>query len=647
MPSNQTPTWPQKLVDDRKYTLEEIRAANHKPLIERLLEIQTYASTNLRPFEWAHEVTCLRLADKPSWNMKSGSDVYLQEVTLDILCPDSRHLAVSYCNQPSPSEPIMSQKYNILRKGLAEPQNSKARAYVFYRVLNFSRRHDIDKFWIDDDCLGTVDRAKAINGMDTVYRKATKCVGLLSVTLHTREEACLLDAFLSGRFTTLRGRCNQAILQSQVDERQLRGACSLLGRIFSDDWWNRCWIFQEAYCGGSKMTLLLPCAGRWLHSHRWRHIKPLNRDVQLDLRKLQEQITLLSMALDNHCRQRPCAWWAPLRKSFAKGRRYDITHESGVTRRARFSKTPISASIIADVCKRDLFEKTDLPAVIANCCDYTQRIDMSSFVPAKLSLSLVILVLFLRNGDFLKIDSSTKPHSHKTILEISCDTSFRQTVRPETRRCLTILKRRRWPKVELCRNFIKTWGHVWIVDKTVRVRVRKLSPGQVSKRAHSISSFEQDCLKHLIEQMRPEQRSLASHLRSLLNELSGVVYETSPRRQWMLLMAQEICRALKKGMPLLLGRPSGENQYHAMFVSPARSISRQITALTSWEVGEVIEGASGLRAIEKYVSFRAQPVRPSADADKMWVPKDWLNGLCFFEGLPQREIRMPWPDFLR
>lgn len=208
------------------------------------------------------------------------------------------------------------------------------------------------------------------------------------------------------------------------------------------------------------MTLLLPCRARLLRSSRLRHLTPLNRDVQLGLRALQEQTTLLCLALESNHRRQPYTWWPPLRRTLARGRRYDAIHESGVTSRARYSKTPMSASIIPDICQRDLFEKTDLPAVISNCCDYTQRIHLPPSVPAKLSLSLVILVLFLRNGDFLKVNSRTKPHSSKTVCEILCDTSFRQTIRPETKNQLTILKRRRWPKIGLCRDFIKTWGHV-------------------------------------------------------------------------------------------------------------------------------------------------------------------------------------------
>lgn len=238
MPAKRLPKWSEVLVDDRKWALEEIQQARHKPLIEQLLQIQAHMSMNPRSFRWAHSVTCLRLVDNSKWNSKWNSEVgstILQEVSLDNFSPASRYVAVSYCNERGLSEPTIDREYSILRKGCTEPQISEARAYVYHRVVNFSRRHSIDKFWVDDDCLGHTDRIEALNGMDIVYRKATKCVGLLSVRLHTEDDVGLLDMFLSGGHRILCDNSKQAIPNPLIGEEQLRKICRLLERIFLDD----------------------------------------------------------------------------------------------------------------------------------------------------------------------------------------------------------------------------------------------------------------------------------------------------------------------------------------------------------------------------------------------------------------------------
>lgn len=615
-------------------------------MIERLLEIQNYTATSVRPFDWAHRTTCLQIANEANWNTALGPKPDLQEVTVDILHADPRYIAVSYRNKRGKNEPKIDRVYTIQRKESVERGTNKARAYVFQRVISFSLHHCIDKLWIDEDCLDEQDKIEAINGMDIVYRKATKCVGLLTIALHTEDDACVLDSFLSGEFTVLQGKHNQAGLNPQLDKRQFRKLCHLLRRVYSDRWWTRCWTFQEAYCGGGKMMLLVPYQPSHSTTLRLQHLQSVGQDFQFRLRDLQEQTTLLSLAIDHHERQSPRTWWTTLKPMLKAGRRYGTIHEHGTTKRARFSKTPMSASIIADICRGDLFEKTDLPAVIANCCDYTQRVTIPSSPPEKLSLSLVILVLFLRNGDFLKVNSRTKPHVTKTICEILCDTSFRQTIKPEAANQLTLLKRRRWPKVQLCRNFIRTWGHIWTVDQYLRVRARKATCNQIGWKAKSINDFEKDCLERLIARLRPKYLSLVSHLQCLLQDLSEAVHDITPRKRWILSMVREVCRAMVRGLPLLLGKPSDEGQYRAIFVSPALPIRRNMTVLTSWEAGKVIDEAQNLRTVEKYVSFRAQPVVSSICKDNLWTLKDWLNGLCFYERLPQQEILFPWPDFL-
>lgn len=237
------PTWQSRLKDNRKYTLQEIREASDKSLIERLLEIQNYSSTTLRSFEWAQTATCLRVTRDLGRNTEDASEPDLQEVTVSLLHPGSRYIAVSYCDKPSKAEPAMDKEYTILRKSSRRPELSKVRAYVLDRVVEFSGHHGIENFWIDDDCLGETNRMDAINGMDVVYRRATKCVGLLSSILGTDGDVRILDLFLQGHFITFHGKSNEVILDPRVESQQLRKLCHLLQQIFSDKWWSRCWIF--------------------------------------------------------------------------------------------------------------------------------------------------------------------------------------------------------------------------------------------------------------------------------------------------------------------------------------------------------------------------------------------------------------------
>ena len=51
------------------------------------------------------------------------------------------------------------------------------------------------------------------------------------------------------------------------------------------------------------------------------------------------------------------------------------------------------------------------------------------------------------------------------------------------------------------------------------------------------------------------------------------------------------------------------------------------------------------RAIEKYVSLEVDLVAAKGEK-RLWALKTWINGLYFFDSLPQQSIIFSWPTYI-
>lgn len=280
--------------------------------------------------------------------------------------------------------------------------------------------HHLEGFWIDEECLDKSDEAKhleAINGMDVVYRRSRLTVGLLETDIGSKQDLHLLDEFLKGKYVEVDTARAPVRIIPNVDLGRLNLLVRLLQRILSDRWWQRCWIFQENHCS-HRMMLLLVYEDSNARPTALKKIQYIGNDIQISAKNFQVNLTLLCLAAHHQSRILQSSIWLICRAMLKKARRYNILRQFRGWDVIGAENAPMSALIFADVCERDLTYKTDIPAIVANCCDYTRRIDTSCKVDGHLSLSLVLLALFLLNGDMLSYCPASKDILAMTVTDL-------------------------------------------------------------------------------------------------------------------------------------------------------------------------------------------------------------------------------------
>jgi len=288
-----------------------------------------------------------------------------------------KYAAVSYCNKPSKHEDATFGNYDVQDVQGNTIRSTTVRDDVLGRVIRFVQCRRLDGFWIDEECLDKDDATEketAINGMDLVYRKSCMPIALLSTPLDTHHELLLLDTCLQGKFVEIFEHKGLVKLAPGLKTDQLRRVTNLLSRILSDGWWRRCWTFQEGYCS-KNMDFSLPtrfCLGEETVSSK---IGLLGSDVVFGARDFQNQVFLFCLAIQNAYRPKLHALWPKCRVLLGKARRYDVLFNYQ-NRTGKIKKIPMSAWIVGDVCRRSLKFKDNIPAIVANCCNYTTRIEV-------------------------------------------------------------------------------------------------------------------------------------------------------------------------------------------------------------------------------------------------------------------------------
>lgn len=162
-----------------------------------------------------------------------------------------------------------------------------------------------------------------------------------------------------------------------------------------------------------------------------------------------------------------------------------------------------------------------------------------------------------------------------------------------------------------------------------------------------LKPFERARLRQLAMWLRQAHPGLSYEMDQYLQEMTKLVRPHDQRAHMMRIMTRRICQAMKKGRRLLIGASVESGSYCAVFVCPRSSIRQPINIVTSWEAGQQIERAANLRAVEKYMSVEVQRHSRAEGRPECWVPKGWINGLCFFKGIRQQSILIPWPDDVR
>ncbi|KAF4958402.1 hypothetical protein FSARC_11036 [Fusarium sarcochroum] len=484
---------------------------------------------------------------------------------------EREYVALSYTWDNFDEEDPTNGKYKVQNRDRLQFFSSPVRDCVFDRVNSFMQAKGLCRLWIDRHCVKQKtcrkkgacshkrcdEKKRAVETMDLVYSLSEHPVALLGRPIEWAYELDLLAKVLEGELINESG---------QVNHDEILQALSLLARITKDRWWTRAWTFQENYRGLRNMTLLIRHPD-FLETRKKAH--KCFSDVPNELCIGSEQFCRASTEL--------CLWAAK------ELQRDDIFHHTKEILRVAGKYTllldrsmPMTPRVIADLQTRGLKDAWDRLAIIANCCQYTIRMDQTQMQGPK-SLSISILAMYLLNGEILF--NRSREHSfsilEKPLAGFLEKQAFRGFYAPEGEPWFTFNKRCRFVDVELKPNGVKTRGHLWKLGRIIDpAKFRLLLPESMEK-----SSFVTKDEKSLVSQLAAELRrlheiTLALHLERFLNydhTNQGEAFQRETFSEgYMRLMAKELVTAISQGKLLRLGQAwnseKRKNECSAIFI---------------------------------------------------------------------------------
>ncbi|KAI8933485.1 hypothetical protein NX059_009223 [Plenodomus lindquistii] len=272
--------------------------------------------------------------------------------------------------------------YTIQRPGHAAHDTDFPQHYL-ERVIRFAQSENIDKVWIDKECIYQRE------GDDAEYL-GDKVLGVQAI-----------DVF--------------------EDDVPIAEVQLLILRLLNDPRWSRGWIFQEDHLASRRMTLLVPHSKRLKKRNLPHGFGSLPGDLEISLVQFRKAVTMFCIALNE-----PENRW-PINEMLGKAKQYNIWNkvpyvergssmedsdslQSGedsdsddAGRRTREARFPtMTLSILDDVCNRSLESADDRVAIVANAAKFERRIAVdpsSRLVNNSYSLSATLLALILLNGE--------------------------------------------------------------------------------------------------------------------------------------------------------------------------------------------------------------------------------------------------------
>ncbi|KAI1264159.1 heterokaryon incompatibility protein-domain-containing protein [Xylariaceae sp. FL1019] len=545
---------------------------------------------------------------------------------------------------------------------------SDVRDIVWKRVLSFARHVKCENIWIDRDCIDQTNESEkhmAIQNMHLVYSLARWPIALLTRPIQTAEE---LDALVS-------------LLLGDVRAEEEALALELLDHITSNRWWQRAWTFQEDYKAATRMTLMIP------HDSDLELQKLSARDFSgrplfgtvpgeicvksVDFRRQATEFCLLRRKKHPESEDTCNRILVAAGKYNVLLREEDWAHPDAPITRS------MSPTIFKDIGRRGISAESDRLAIVANCCNYTARLDTVALNKRGSSLSLSLLALYILNGEILENSPRRSGGALKnTVYEYLAKQSLR-SFRPPVDEELTFIKSCRFLNPILTAHGTQTQGHLWRLGKVIRRHAQKRD------RYCTLSPLETLATELQYKTYGASYTELALNLYAKSQESSGSKVASKQHRHhgrnplahnrpwvWREWMVDEIERALLEGKALRLAslvdtkRGGHDMPYGAVFVGedsndwqdeknetgaqspPPRYAFTSVASARKPRMGD----------LQKHVSLEVEIEWPGTDSDqssadnheekaslpKLYI-KRWINGLCFAKDEPQRAVIFPWP----
>jgi hypothetical protein len=322
----------------------------------------------------------------------------------------------------------------------------------------------------------------------------------------------------------------------------------------------------------------------------------------------------------------------------------------------------MTPTVIADIEARGLDKPWDRLAIIANCCQYSVRLDSDALIQQRYSLSLSMLAMCLLNGEILNNnDEDLKPITLSTASEFLKEQSFKAFSAPGgDARKLTYNKGCRLRDVKLTSDGILTKGHLWKLGRVVDTAMFRRKLPWIDNPDGQLTLNQRKGLLQLVFRLCDfKYRSLAHRIDEYLAADAGARDAgTSFTKNYLHGMACELAAAIRVRRKLRLGciwDPSGRPApYRAVFVWSNEDGDRgeacpppAFVFTSAWprDLGSEFHDAND---IERHVSLEVDLEEPlMSDGTPRLRTHSWLLGMCFFNECPRTKVLFPWPRALQ
>ncbi|KAI3317944.1 heterokaryon incompatibility protein-domain-containing protein [Xylariaceae sp. AK1471] len=554
-------------MDDLGDSLSAIRERYGQPIATLLLDIQKSRIRNLKSAEFVQALECLCLSADSSnvsagvWPVRRKNARQQVEFTREIIdaFQERNYVALSYTWDPFPHSNAACGGYSIQsREGHFYP--SEVRDSVYERVKKYMDYFGLCYLWIDRECIAQnagEEKTTALQAMDLVYSRSEYPLGLLYQPIESLEELELLADLIEGKLSKPGLSFNRA---SRV--------LKLLEAIVSDIWWTRAWIYQENYRGGQRMNLLMP--HRITSKKHYSRYAELFRDIPGEIcfssTKFLKTATAFCIAFEPHASQKKAKELV-----LERARRFTVLLEEPSFFDRKLATRSMSSFIITDIEKRQLTNPLDRLPIIANCCQYSVRLDDTKIQRKRHSISLAILALFLLNGEIIyneQDDENDFADGHKITAFIETQ-AFSEFSPPESVYGLTYNKGCRFIDVEFTRHGIRTKGHLWKLGTKIHTSKFPETLPYIKDKG-SLGRDERRKLKLLADELSGRYKYLSQEIYGYLNRDEAPYNVLSFARQTQNLMAEELAKAIGEGRVLqlaVLWDPSGaRSPYRGIFI---------------------------------------------------------------------------------
>lgn len=616
------------MIDDME-TFKAVPEYKNTSLVQQILRIQDLELPMPKSFVWMRRLVCLSVEGLPRLTKQNRHQIVLQEVEVNLFSTDVVHyVTVSYTSNPVKGE--SDRKGNFWVQTLdGRRMRTKVRDVVIRRMIRYVQHHELKGFWIDQQSLDQDDErqhAIAMHSMDRLYAESPRSVGLTTTRIKHQWQIDVLQCLLTGSLSQDTGsEANENVLSIPVVYRFWR-MLRWLVHLLSDGWWDRAWIFQEEYCAGRKMWILIPCEQHL--SRRGDLFGSMPGEVEISAIDLRTELTKFAIACRDGVKPRQKHYIE--RCIVRRAERYQVSYQYG-----RCRDHNLSSLTSTDLQRRDIDRPEDYLAILANCCGYTRRVDHRQIKSHRhLSLPLALFVQALLNGEIIRNGSDCQRASTLGFSEFFRGHIVTDIKPPSEQDTLTFTKRCRFVSVQLCVDGVTTRGHLWRTVGSV--------PIVTSGRQYLLSSSVglQMCLRDLARVLQPLQPALASSIHQFTTTLEHQLCDAW-QTELMTAMAKEVVQAWTTRRSLCFASLDGTDQGSAIFVAD----EPDKLFFTSWHDTADESGRDDSEPLRKHVWLAVESSSLAIDDEipRLRVSR-WVHGLCFLQSEITQLVMFPWPS---